>query len=90
MTSRAIAALLISLSACVAPNRPPPAGVRACRQANDCPYAHTCEYRKVDRRLVGRCRLEVGRCISDWDCGPQGRRCQRFGTAPGVCVITGT
>jgi hypothetical protein len=89
MLRRVFAYLLFGVAACAgASHGAPDRHVILCDHGK-CPYAHTCRYRQVEGRQVSECRLEVGRCYSDWDCAPSAQSCQRFNADPGTCVMTG-
>ncbi|MGK3986075.1 hypothetical protein WME99_23725 [Sorangium sp. So ce136] len=59
----------------------------ACDKAR-CGDGFACHYERSGERTIGVCRVDVGRCRDDRDCGPA-RACQRLGAGLGVCVDRG-
>ena len=81
------------LAGCQAPAAPsqPIAGVTVgapCRDGR-CAEGLSCHHESPAGDVPERCRLESGRCRSDWDCARGAQRCLRFGEALGVCQDSG-
>jgi hypothetical protein len=80
---------LCTLSAC-SPALAPPAGPGEhvgdhCERSADCGDGLSCHYEGSPAAPRNACRLDVGRCRFDHDCGPQQMACRRFGVRLGVC-----
>jgi hypothetical protein len=83
---------LTSLNSC-SPAVAPTAGAGEhvgdpCQRSTDCGDGLSCHYEGTPAAPRNACRLEMGRCRFDRDCGPQQMVCRRFGTQLGVCEQT--